>query len=148
MRRGKEHYSARYGEAIRLHESGMGVNEIAQKLGISYSAAYHWVKGIRKPGSGNPTEFVEFLRKNGPLSALDAGKRFPKHNEVFLICSRRRMGVKRVYLGRKFMEYSTWYYLEGQEKTLQERIEEIFSKIDEFRKSLKEALERTEIRMG
>lgn len=125
---------------MKLYEGGMPVGDIAKKLGISYSCAYHWVRGIRKPDAGNPVEFVEFLQNRGPSPVLEVKAKFPKHNEVFLICSRRGLGVKRMYLGRKFLEYSTWYYLDGQESLLEQKIGEIMKKIESLKKNLKEIM--------
>ena len=140
LRRGKEQYSLKYGDAIRMYNDGTGVKEIAVKLGVSYSCVYHWVKGLRKPEAGNPSEFVRFVKENGPVPVLEVKARFPKHNELFLICSRRSMGVKRAFLGRKFLEYSTWYYTEGQEKLLEERISSMLSKVKGMKKKLKDVL--------
>lgn len=142
IRKGKEHYSSRYGSALTLHDQGMAVDDIAKKLGVSYSCAYHWVKGLRKPEAGNPSAFMKFLEENGPAPVLEVKKRFPKHNELFLICSRRGLGVKRARLERKYLEYSTWYYMEGQEGLLEKRVEEMLSRVEGFRKSLREAMEK------
>ncbi|MBI2579821.1 MAG: helix-turn-helix domain-containing protein [Candidatus Aenigmarchaeota archaeon] len=140
MRKGKEFYSGHYDDAVKMHESGAAVKDIAQKLGLSYSCVYHWVRGIRRPDVGNPAGFIEFLRSNGPSPALEIKAKFPKHNEVFLICSRRGLGVKRACLGRKFLEYSTWYYLEGQEKLLESRVDRVMEKVENLKKNLKEML--------
>ncbi|MBI2172964.1 MAG: helix-turn-helix domain-containing protein [Candidatus Aenigmarchaeota archaeon] len=142
IRKGKEHYSSRYESAMALHGEGMAVGDIARKLGVSYSCAYHWIRGLRKPGEGNPSAFMKFLEENGPAPVLEMKKRFPKHNELFLICSRRGLGVKRARLERKYLEYSTWYCMEGQESLMKKRVEEMISKVEGFRKSLKEAMEK------
>ncbi|OYT57423.1 MAG: hypothetical protein B6U68_01850 [Candidatus Aenigmarchaeota archaeon ex4484_14] len=52
MRRGKEFYTQNYQRALDLHEQGMSIKEIAQVLGISYSAVYSWISKGRKPGEG------------------------------------------------------------------------------------------------
>lgn len=140
MRKGKEHYSEKYGDAVKLYDGGVGIKDIASRLGISYSCVYHWVKGLRKPESGNPSGFAGFVKEKGPVPVLEVKERFPKHNELFLICSRRSMGVKRAFLGRKFLEYSTWYYMEGQEKLLEERVNSVLSKVEDMKKNLKRAL--------
>ena len=49
LRRGRELYSKKYDEAMKLHTEGKSVNEIAAALGVSYSAAYHWINGFKKP---------------------------------------------------------------------------------------------------
>ncbi len=140
MRRGKEHYNSKYDEVMRLHQQGMQIREIAQKLDISYSSAYHWIRGLRKPQPGNISDFVGYLEKNGPTAAVDIKEPFPKHNELFLIASRRGLRVKRHTLGRKYAEYGTWYLLEGQESQLEERTKELFSAIKRAKEKLKQAL--------
>ena len=140
MRRGRQLYSKKYEEAVKLHGEGKSVNEIANQLDVSYSAAYHWVKGLRKPESGNLNEFEEYLKQKGPMPAVEIEKKFQKHNELFLMSSRRGMNIKRKTLPRKYAKYSTWYYVEGQEKMLDSRIEELFSKIKEAREKLRDSL--------
>jgi transcriptional regulator with XRE-family HTH domain len=139
MRRGREFYSENYEKVMELHKKGMNVKEIASQLGMSYSAVYHWVRGLRKPDIGNINEFIEFLRSNGPTPVLKL-QNFPKHNELFLTASRRGLPVKRLVLGRKFREYSTWYLLDNQEELLKKRIEELFSRIKEFKDELRRVL--------
>ncbi len=140
MRRGRQLYGKLYDEAIRLYQEGKTVNEIAAALGVSYSAAYHWVKGLRKPEPGNINEFVEYLRDKGPMPVIEVEKIFAKHNELFLMSNRRGLKVKRHVLPRKFKQYSTWYYLDGQESLLTQRLQELFSKIKDVRDKLKDAL--------
>jgi hypothetical protein len=136
LRRGREYYGSRYDEAVRLFGEGEKIKDIACKLGISYSTAYHWLKGIRRPESGNVNEFAGYIRQNGPCAALHIMDKFRKHNELFLIASRRGIPVKRIYLGKKYRELATWYYLEGQEDALNERIEETRKKIDQLKSRL------------
>lgn len=140
MRQGREIYSDKYEKALELYKQDKSVNEIAKELNVSYSAAYHWVKGLRKPEAGNVNEFVEFLRNNGPVAVFDIQERFPKHNELFLTASRRGLPLKRIVLGRKYKEYSTWYLLDGQETAAKQKIEQLFSKIKEFKNELREIL--------
>jgi predicted transcriptional regulator len=142
LRRGREFYGKKVDEALSLYNQGKSINEIAKDLGISYSTAYHWVKGIRKPEAGNVNDFMEFLRSNGPSAALHIMKKFPKHNELFLMSSRRGLSVKRAYLGKKYRELATWYYIEGQEKELEMRVGEIQKKIDEARDKFKRAADK------
>lgn len=137
LRRGREFYGKKYDEAVRLYSEGTGVGEIAKRLGISYSAAYHWVKGLRKPEPGSANEFVAFLEKNGPSSALNAAKKFPKHNELFLIASRRGLPVRRMYLGKAYKQLATWYFLPGQEQQLEERIGEMKKKVEGLKQNLR-----------
>ena len=141
LRRGREFYGKKVEEAVALYSQGVEIKEIASRLGISYSAAYHWVKGLRKPEAGNVNGFFAFLQSNGPSAALHIMKRFPKHNELFLMASRRGLGVKRIYLGRKYRELATWYYLEGQQRQLDAKIGEIRAKVTEARDRLKRVLD-------
>ncbi|MCX6815555.1 MAG: helix-turn-helix domain containing protein [Candidatus Aenigmarchaeota archaeon] len=136
LRRGREVYSKHYEEALRLHNQGVSVQEIAKKLNVSYSAAYHWVKGLRKPEQGNVNEFLTYLEKNGPMPVTIVKEKFPKHNELFLIASRRAMPVKRHMLVKKYGDYATWYYLEGQEKLLDSRLKELVDKVKEVKEKL------------
>jgi hypothetical protein len=137
IRRGREFYGKKYEEAVSLYSQGKSAKEIAQSLGISYSAAYHWVKGIRKPCPGNVNDFIAFLESNGPSAAIHVMQKFPKHNEIFLIASRRGLPVNRVFLGKKYRELSMWYYLSGQGDALKKRIDDIQKKIDDLKNRLK-----------
>lgn len=140
IRKGREFYGAKYEEALRLYEEGLSIKDIAKKLSISYSAAYHWIKGLRKPEKGNVNEFFQFIEKEGPVSAFSAEKKFPKHNELFLMASRRSLPMKRVYLGKKYKELATWYFVPGQESELEKRLESLFSDIEDARNKLKSIL--------
>jgi hypothetical protein len=140
-RRGKEFYGKTYDEAIRLHNEGKQISEIAKDLKISYSSAYHWIKGLRQPQAGSVSEFAQYVQANGPLSAVHLLKKFPKHNELFLIASRRGIEIKRMYLGKKYRELATWYYFLGQEKELEQRIEDVKRKIESLRSDMRSKLE-------
>lgn len=140
MRRGRQLYSRKYEEAMKLHGDGKSVNEIAAQLGISYSAAYHWIKGLRKPEEGNLNVFEKHLQENGPLPAIEIAKTFPKHNELFLMSNKRSMKIKRRVLKRRYGDYATWYYLEGQEALLEERLAELFAKIEKVKGMLREKM--------
>ncbi len=128
MRRGREFYSDNYSKAMDLGKQGLAPKEIASKLGISYSCVYHWIRGLRKPAPGNLKDFEKFLRRNGPTAVIDIKDKFPKHNELFLTASRRGMKIRRHVLKRKFGEYSTWYFVEGQENDLKKSLEELSEK--------------------
>jgi DNA-binding CsgD family transcriptional regulator len=136
LRRGREYYGKNYEEALRLHQQGLSVSEIAKKLNISYSAVYHWVKGIRKPEAGNVNMFISYLEKNGPAPVVDVKNKFPKHNELFLIAVRRGLPVKRLMLQKKLSDYSVWYYLAGQESELEKRTDLLMEKIKEVKERL------------
>ena len=141
MRRGREFYSDNYDRVMELHNKGLSTNEIASQLGISYSCTYHWVKGLRKPSSGRLNEFEEFIKKNGPVSVMDIKELFPKHNELFLTAGRRGIAIQRRRLSRKFGDYSTWYFMEGQEDKIKERIKELLDKYKEVKEKLIEMID-------
>ncbi len=126
MRRGREFYSEKYDKAVEMHRNGRTVKDIAKELGISYSAAYHWVKGIRQPDKGNVLQFHAYLQQNGPTPVIKVKEKFPKHNELFLISKSRGINIKRHVMNRRFGEYRTWYYLPGQEELLKQRLDELF----------------------
>ncbi|MFA4820372.1 MAG: helix-turn-helix domain-containing protein [Candidatus Aenigmatarchaeota archaeon] len=140
MRRGRQLYSKKYDEAIKLHSEGKSINDIAQQLDISYSAAYHWIKGLRKPELGNINEFEKFLQEKGPMPVIEIEKTFPKHNELFLMSNKRGTKIKRRILKRRFGSYATWYYLEGQETLLEQRLQELFDKVKDVREKLKDEM--------
>ena len=124
FRTGREKYSEKYRRAIALHATGKSITEIAKELGVSYSAAYHWVRGLRKPEAGNIREFEEFLRSKGPTPAIDIKEKFPKHNELYHTAAARGSSIRRHVLAqpRAFGEFATWYYLAGQEAELKLKI--------------------------
>lgn len=142
MRRGREFYSENFNKVIELHEQGFDVKQIAEKLGISYSCTYHWVKGLRKPDAGNINKFREYFEKNGPMPAIEVKEEFPKHNELFLTANKRGIMIKRCILPKKFKEYNTWYFLEGQEKELDKRVGELEGKVREIRERLSKTLDQ------
>lgn len=140
LRGGREQYAAKYEEALRLHAAGKSIRTIAAELGVSYSAAYHWIKGLRAPAPGQINEFIAMLRAEGPQSGLALAKRFPKHNELFLMASRRGLPVRRVWLGKVYKDLATWYYMEGQEAALETKVAGLFASVAEARQRLKEIL--------
>lgn len=139
MRQGKETYPEKYRLAIEMENAGKKPKEIAEKLGISYSCAYHWAKGLRKPSDGNVSEFISYLDKMGPMPVAEVKEKFKKHNELFLISSRRNSALRRHFIGRKYAEYGTWYLLKGQEKMLDERIAELLSVLSKAKEKLAKA---------
>jgi|SRR3989344_1477529 len=134
IRKGREHYSKNYEKAIELHNNGKSIKDIAEELNISYSAAYHWIKGLRKPDMGRIREFEDFLRKNGPTPVVDLKEKFTKHNEIFLTATKRKMPIKRLVLNKSLGEYSTWYYLPDQQEKLKESVNELKEKIKKMQK--------------
>lgn len=140
MRKGREFYSQNYNKVMELHNKGVGINDIAKQLNISYSAVYHWVRGLRKPDSGNINEFLAFLTEYGPQAAVEIKDTFPKHNEIFLTGASRGSPLRRHVLERKFGGYATWYFLPGQEAALEKRIQELLGKYKELRDKLADTL--------
>ncbi|MBI4019305.1 MAG: helix-turn-helix domain-containing protein [Candidatus Aenigmarchaeota archaeon] len=139
MRQGRQAYPALYEKAVLLAGQGIAIKDIARQLGVSYSACYHWVNGLRKPDEGNLNSFVDEIKQNGPLPAASMNK-FPKHNELFLTASRRGMGIKRYMLPKKLGDYSTWYFVSGQEDKLKEGVLELVKKYKELKQELLERL--------
>src|SRR3989344_3307044 len=134
MRKGREFYSKNYEKAISLYDQGKEIKDIAEELNISYSAAYHWIKGLRKPDPGRMKEFEDFLKVNGPTSVVDIKEKFNKHNEIFLTAAKRKVPIKRLVLSKSLGEYSTWYYLPEQQEELKEKISELKEKIKKMQK--------------
>ena len=140
MRRGKEFYGKQYEEAVKLYKEGKSIPEISKELRLSYSAVYQWLKGLRKPDIGNVNAFGKFLVENGPQPAEEIKDNFPKHNELFLIASRRGLRVKRLIINKKFKGYSMWYFIEGQEEELEKRVHEMLGKVKEVKDKLRDLL--------
>jgi len=139
LRKGREFYSQNYEKVMELHSKGMRAKEISEKLNISYSAVYHWIKGLRKPEAGNIVSFIEYFRANGPMPVVEIEKKFPKHNELFLVASRRGAKIKRYVMKRKYGSFSVWYLMEGQEEELNKRLDELFEKIKDVKDKLRKA---------
>ena len=135
MRQGRQAYPALYEKAVSLAAQGIAIKVIAAQLGVSYSACYHWIRGLRKPDDGNLNSFVDEIRQKGPLHAASMEK-FPKHNELFLTASRRGMGIRRYMLPKKLGDYSTWYFVSGQEDKLKECVLELVKKYKELKQEL------------
>ena len=140
-RRGRDFYSRHYDKVVELYKSGKSINDIAKQTGMSYSCVYHWVKGLRKPEEGNVEAFGRFLRENGPAPVAEISIKFPKHNEIFLTASRRGLPVKRLVLERKYGDYATWYFIEGDEDKLKKRVEEMLIRIKEIKDNIRKVLE-------
>jgi len=136
MRRGREFYSQNYDKVIELYNQGVEIKKIAEQLNMSYSAVYHWVKGLRKPEKGNIIKFIEFFKNNGPMPVAEIEAKFPKHNDIFHVAITRKMPIKRKMLSAKIGKYNTWYYIEGQEEELQKRIHILKEKVEEIQKKI------------
>jgi len=140
-RRGREFYSKNYATVMGLHSSGLSVTDIAKQTGMSYSAVYHWVRGLRKPDVGNVNAFEALLREKGPLAAAEIEEKFPKHNEIFHTAASRGAPLRRHTLERRFRGYATWYFLPGQESALRQRITELMDRYKELRGRVLKMLE-------
>jgi len=136
VRKGREFYSKNYDKVMELHASGVPMADIAKQLDMSYSAVYHWVRGLRKPEIGNINAFEKFLRDNGPMAAVEIKDRFPKHNEIFHVATSRGSALRRHILEGKFGGYATWYFLPGQEASLDKRIRELLEKYKDLREKM------------
>jgi biotin operon repressor len=136
MRKGREFYSKNYDKVIELYNQGTEIKKIAEQLGMSYSAVYHWVKGLRKPEKGNIIKFIEFLKSSGPMPIAEIEDKFPKHNDIFHVAIARKMPIKRKILQAKIGKYNTWYYLEGQEEELENKIKLLKEKIEEIQRKI------------
>ncbi|RLI96787.1 MAG: hypothetical protein DRO96_02340 [Candidatus Aenigmatarchaeota archaeon] len=146
MRRGKEFYTQNYQRALDLHEQGMSIKEIAQVLGISYSAVYSWISKGRKPGEGALMKFRDILMKNGPMPVALIKKHIKKHNDFYHIAKQRGINIKRkVIKGAKLGEYATWYYLPGQEKRLERMISKLMDDYEKAKKKILGVLEKMEL---
>lgn len=141
MRKGKEYYTKKYKKAKELHKQGLSIKKIAKKLNVSYSAAYAWIKKNRKPKKGQLVKFIEFLKENGPQTKPQLKKEFPKYNELYHIAVKRKKKVKRKILDPKYKQFRTWYYLKGQEKKLEKRINKLKQKYKQLKAKLLEALD-------
>lgn len=141
IRKGREFYAKNYSRVMELHAMGVPPAGIAKQMNMSYSAVYHWIRGLRKPGAGNITGFESFLEKHGPMAAAEIRDAFPKHNEIFLTAAGRGSPLKRHVMDRKFGEYATWYLLPGQEPALKARIEELLGKYKELRNKIAKMIE-------
>lgn len=140
MRKGREFYSKNYDKVMDMHARGVATADIAKQLRMSYSAVYHWVRGLRKPDIGNINAFEKFLSDNGPVAAVEIKDKFPKHNEVFHVATSRGSPLQRHVLEGKFGEYATWYFLPGQEDALKERIRELLGKYKDLREKIAKAI--------
>lgn len=140
-RKGKEFYAQNYEKVLQLHKQGLSIDEIAKKLGLSYSAVYAWIKG-RKPAPGNLVEFQSFLEKNGPSPVAHVIVSFPKHNEIFHVATSRGLPIRRYKLKTALGDYQTWYYIKGQEKQLEKRINTLLKKHREVQKRMIKAINR------
>lgn len=135
MRKGKNFYPEKYEAAIKLMKEGKTASQISNELGISYSCAYHWIKGLRKPEQGRVEEFMSFIKKQ-PVYAGEIKSLFPKHNDLFLIASKRGLGIRRFKSSINLTDFSTWYYIDGQEKQLEEKIAFVRMRLSKIKDSI------------
>lgn len=138
LRKGKNFYVENYKKAIELYEKGYSIKDISCKLGISYSACYSWISKKNVPKKDIVTKFYEFLKTRGPSPIIDIKKEFSKHSEIYLAAIDRGFKINRYKLPRIFKDYSIWYYLEGQEEELINRVKDIINKREEMKDKLAE----------
>ena len=140
VRRGKETYTELYPKALELSKKNMSIKQIAAELGVSYSAVYAWLRTGRKPAPPTLVKFKKYLEKNGPTAAIDIKHVIPKHNDFYHIAQKRGKGIKRVMLDKRYVEYRVWYYLEGQETLLEQRLQELRKKYAKVKEKMLKAL--------
>ena len=56
------------------------------------------------------------------------------------------MPIKRFVMKRKFGEYGTWYFLDGQEERLKQRVAELLERYKEVRDDIAKTLEEISIK--
>ncbi|MEM5812885.1 MAG: helix-turn-helix domain-containing protein [Candidatus Aenigmatarchaeota archaeon] len=140
IRKGKNFYVENYKKAIELYSKGYSIKDIASILGISYSACYAWIFKKRIPKKDIATKFYEFLKVHGPSPIIEIKKEFSKHSDVYLEAKERGFKIMRYRLPRILKGYSIWYYLEGQEKELINRVKDIINKREELKEKLAEEI--------
>lgn len=142
LRKGKNFYVENYKKAIELYNKGYNIKDIASILGISYSACYAWIFKKRTPKKDIATKFYEFLKSNGPSPIIEINKEFAKHSDIYLVAKERGFKINRYKLPRILKGYSIWYYLEGQEEELLNRVKDIINKREELKDKLTEEIFR------
>lgn len=140
LRKGKNFYVESYMKVMELYEKGYGIKDIAKTVGISYSTCYAWISKRRSPKIDVATKFYEFLKEKGPSTAREIRNEFSKHSEIYLMANQRGFKINRYKLPRVFKEYAIWYYLDGQEKELLNRIKDIINKREELKNKITEEI--------
>lgn len=140
LRKGKNFYVENYRKAIELYENGHSVKEISKILGVSYSACYSWIHKKKTPKKDLATRFYEFLKVKGPSPAIEIEKEFSKHSDIYLEAKSRGFKINRYKLPRILKGYSIWYYLEGQEEEMLNRVRDIINKREELKEKLAEEI--------
>ncbi|MAH42826.1 hypothetical protein CL614_03825 [archaeon] len=140
LRKGKETYTELYPKAIEMSKKGKNVKDIAKELGISYSAVYAWLKQGRKPSSPSLVKFKKYLETHGPTASIDIKKVIPKHNDFYHIAQKRGIGIKRAVMDKRYADYRVWYYLDGQDDVLQQRMQELRKKYVKVKKKMMKTL--------
>ena len=136
LRKGKNFYTENYNKALELWKKGYSIKDISKELGISYSTIYFWVSKRRVPKKDKVTEFYEFLKLHGPSSAIEIKNHFGKHSELYLTAKERGIEINRYKLPKILKGYSIWYYLDGQEEELINRVKDIINKREELKERL------------
>jgi len=123
IKKTKEVYIQKHQTAQELKNRGMSQAEIAKLVGISESTIYRWFKQKEKPKS-SVTDFVNWIKENGPTNTFEIKKHFPRHNALYLTAEKRGLPIRRYVISksRVFGDYATWYYVKGHEKNLKDKI--------------------------
>ncbi|MFH0837512.1 MAG: helix-turn-helix domain-containing protein [Candidatus Aenigmatarchaeota archaeon] len=139
IRKRKDFYFQKYDKAVELQKAGKNLQTIASELNISYSAVYSWLNGMRKPEKDVLTNFMDFLKKNGPMPAILVKEFFPSHDDLFHMAVKRNLGLNRhVTCGKHTLkESAVWYYIDGQEAELKSRILDMLKKYKEIKSAIK-----------
>ncbi len=149
MRKTKEFYTEKVELAKKLFEDGMSIRDVAKELGVSYSAAYHWIKGLRTPKASRLEEFRNFIKVRGPVPICDVKNKFPKHNDLYNLSSTRGIKINRLVIEKNFrggMDYGTWYFLPGQEDELAKRVEKLLKNYKLAKETILKILEEISIK--
>ena len=137
MKKNNDAYSGKFESAILMFNSGKSIAQISHELGIPYPTVYSWIKRGRKKTQSE--RFFEFVRNNGPLTLLDAKSEFPKHSDVLLKAVSRGYRIKKHDSGLKH-PFRFWYYVEGQEQALSEKINSLRNAITSAKNEIRKRI--------
>ena len=138
IRKGKDFYVKNYEKVMELHKQGLGIKEISEKLNMSYSAVYSWIKTGKIPEKDSINKFLEFLDKNGPTPVIVLKELFPSYDDLYQNARSRGFNVNRYSTsGKKALgKMSVWFYLDGQEEELKVRIIDMVKRYKELKEKL------------
>ena len=126
MKGNLDSYREKHEEFKRLLEEGKSLSQISKELGIPKSTLSYWKSKGRKKTSLE--EMEAWLEKNGPSPSYIVSMEFPKHSEIYNRSAARGGKIRKFHSSLKG-KLRDWYYLEGQEKELRERIASAMKKI-------------------